>query len=886
MEKEPVAYSTCDPTKGGTPKCGLGCVSKNFKVEHFGMPFDIFYDRIQTRTSPAKRGLALGRQYDVLVLLEGISEEEDRSDLPLTGSMANRFIDCVNQAGFASSQIYVTNMVKCAPPKGRKASQREIKSCLSHFRFELEKVNPKVVLLVGATTMKAFNLDKEGGIYKNRGKIFMVKFPGWEDGPTFKVIPTFHPSMFFYKNDPVAENRMRDDYILAAKVVRGDKLVSPSNTKSFKLIKTTDQFNQMVDDIKKHPLVAFDTESRNLQFRNNPIITMSFCWGYDGTGNQTAVLPIYRHSPTPNKLGWHLEPYWGIHKIRAPLSYIFNSLKTNIFENDKISKAAHNITHDWKLLRKDLQSEIEGPIYDTMVMHHLIREQKPHNLKYLADLELAIGNYDANLQKVADNVDNWDEIPDHLIWPYAAVDAENVFRLTNIYNYKILERSIKENPKLASLYFDRSIPAIKAVLDMEWAGIKMNEKKIHSFIALYTKEQNQILTSLRLQTHNSKFNPLSTTDVKNAAVEAGFANEITNTTKTSGVSTDRKTLMELSSKWDLAEKILNYRTNRKMISTYLEKALTDLDPTDSRIRKSFLLTGTESGRLSCSFLHQIPKPTKSRLANLRDLFEAEQGYLFGYMDYKQIELKVYAILIYLITGDDSLVKIFFDPNSDAHRTMASILLDIEEDRISDLNRDLGKTFNFGAIFGSSGSDLVGKGYETINNIKKIMDWDMVRRGIQRFHAMYPSVRNYMDLIPSIARNQNNTYINVFGRERHLGDALNSRDVNKREKSERELINFTVQSVAAQVNIDTSSLISEQIRSFVKAGSLKPGHMKIVNTVHDSTKTEFHEKLKHWATTFMKNVAERPIPELNNSIFTVDIGVGKTWSEAESKKNKI
>lgn len=879
------AYSSCGGS-GGKPKCGLGCLNSNKQVEIQGIPFDIFYNYQLTNRgwAPAKRGSALGRKYDVVILLDGVTEEDDLRNLPIAGSLASRLTACITQAGFASSQVYITSLVKCSPPKGRKASLTETKACLAHFKHELEMAQPKVVMLVGSTTMRAFNLHNEGGIFKNRGKVFSVKFPNWEDGPTFKVIPTFHPSMFFYKNDPSAEQRMFNDYILAAEIARGDpkRVEKPKN--SFRLIKTTGQFDEMIKEMKEAPLVAFDTESRSLPAHREPMLTMSFCWGYDRPGEQTAVLPIYRHSPTPNSLGWHVDPFWGINRIRAPLDYLFSELKTNIFENEKITKAAHNLKYDWHVILKWAGSSLKGTLYDTMLLHHLIREQKPHDLKYLSDLEFAIGNYSTKVEDIG-QAKGYDRIPDHIFWPYAAIDAENVFRLACIYNFKILERVMDKNPKLYSLYIERVQPALEALVEVEEAGIQMDKSLTVQYKADYEKEQERLLSTLRAKTCNPEFNPLSTVDVRNAAIKDGHSDAITDTSKSSGWSTGKEVLLDLSKQWPIAGDVLQYRTNRKMISTYLDSALVELD-SDSRIRKSFMLHGTESGRLSCSFLHQVPKGTKSGMHNLRDLFVAGKNCLFGYMDYKQIELKVYAMLIYLLTGDRRLVDIFFDPNSDAHTTMASILLEIPEDRITPLNRDVGKTFNFGAIFGSFGSDLVGKEYESENGQRYSMTWETVDRGIGRFHMMYPSVREYMSLIPDITRRQDNTFISVMGRERHMGDALNSRDPKKRGKAERELVNFTVQSPAAQITIDTMSILHRQLKKFQDQGQLKKSHARIINTVHDSLMTEFHEKIQSWVLSLMKTTAERPIPELGGKVFTVDLGVGKTWSEAESKTNKV
>lgn len=892
-------YKTCRTIDGGSPKCGLGCIQKNKRIEVKGQNFEYLINRatpyslktVTGRYVPIHNTAAqsINKTCDLLILLEGIGDEEDQSNSPVSFHIKKHLEDCIAQSGISYSNVYVTPMVKCAPPKGRKASTKEIAACLAHFKVELELIQPKVVLLVGGTTLRAFNLHNEGGIFKNRGKIFNLKYPEWEDGPTFKVIPTFHPNMFYYKKDPIAERRMRDDYILAANVIKDRKIKVNKPKNSFRLIKTTDQFDQMIKEIQDSKLVAFDTESRGLNFRKEPMTVMSFCWGYDddNPSKQTATLPIYYNSPKPNSLGWYLEPYWGINKIRAPYSYLFNELRTKLFENEQISKAAHNMKYDWQVIRQWAKCELKGVLYDSILLHHLICEQKPHDLKYLADLELATGDYGNKVDKIG-NSKGFDRVPNHILWPYAALDAENVYRLTCIYNFYILNRILDPkfpNRKLGSVYYEKTMPLIETLMESEQNGVKMNRQKIVEFKQDYDAEQDKILSYIRQQVNDPDFNPRSPDNLVKVLTQAGFANEITDISKVKGFNTDRNVLLNLVDRWPLANDIIKYRTNSKMISTYLEHALNELDE-DDRIRKSFLIHGTETGRLSCTFLHQIPKPSRSGLRNLRELFEAETGYLFGYMDFKQVEFKVFSVLTYILTGDRSFMDMAFDPKIDAHKKTASMLIDIPVDLISSRNRELGKTLNFGIIYGSEGQDLVKQEWEDLDGNIRPMTWDLIKIGLRRFHNEIPSVKAYSKMVPDIARQQNNIYVNVFGRERHMGESLNSTNLYRRGAAERELVNFTVSSTANQIALDTLVLLYKTFKLLIDKGQLKRHYMKISNIVHDSLMLEFHEKLKDWVVPIIKNTAERRIPELDNKNFTVDIGIGKTWAAAESKENKI
>jgi len=127
----------------------------------------------------------------------------------------------------------------------------------------------------------------------------------------------------------------------------------------------------------------------------------------------------------------------------------------------------------------------------------------------------------------------------------------------------------------------------------------------------------------------------------------------------SGYSTKEEVLEELVLiGCDLARLILAHRKMVKLMSTYLEKALNEVD-VDGRLRYSWLIHGTVTGRLSCPYLHTVPRMDEERTVsgkhNLRDMFIAEEGFTHVYGDFSQIELRILAIL-----ADDVAMKKAFE----------------------------------------------------------------------------------------------------------------------------------------------------------------------------------------------------------------------------------
>jgi len=121
--------------------------------------------------------------------------------------------------------------------------------------------------------------------------------------------------------------------------------------------------------------------------------------------------------------------------------------------------------------------------------------------------------------------------------------------------------------------------------------------------------------------------------------------------KSNRYSVDRMAMDRLAKKYPVCEKIRQFRTARKMISTYVEPLTRAamVDP-ESRVHPTFWLTSS-TGRTRCSNpnFQNLPNKLPGRMASLRirDGIEAQSGYKLCVVDYSQIELRMCAH----VTGD-------------------------------------------------------------------------------------------------------------------------------------------------------------------------------------------------------------------------------------------
>jgi DNA polymerase len=128
----------------------------------------------------------------VMIIAEAPGKEEDESGHPFVGA-AGRFLDHVLEGtGLNRSDFFITNTVKCRPPKNRTPKRLEVDTCTSNYLFEqIELVNPKLVLLLGAVAAKKVLGVKS--INEARGRVI-------EHGGR-KYLVGYHPAVRFYRED-------------------------------------------------------------------------------------------------------------------------------------------------------------------------------------------------------------------------------------------------------------------------------------------------------------------------------------------------------------------------------------------------------------------------------------------------------------------------------------------------------------------------------------------------------------------------------------------------------------------------------------------------------------------------------------------------------------
>jgi DNA polymerase-1 len=302
--------------------------------------------------------------------------------------------------------------------------------------------------------------------------------------------------------------------------------------------------------------------------------------------------------------------------------------------------------------------------------------------------------------------------------------------------------------------------------------------------------------------------------------------------------------------------LLSYREVSKISTTYVEPLLSIANESeDSSVHTDFKQTGTSSGRFSSVNPNMQNIPIVGKWADkVRNCFVAKEGFDLMAIDYSQMELRIMAD----ISKDKTLSQDFLE-GRDVHTATASRILGKELDEISKKERNLGKTINFGMIFGQTGyglSNLLG------------IDVAESTRYINEYFQIYSGVEEYMRETEEQAREKG--YVqSMFGTTRNVA-GLRSKNRRISSASAREAINMPIQGTEADimkfVMIKLQDLIDEKYKD--KAYMLLQIHDEIIFEIEKSVVEDF----KAEANEIMINAVKLDVP------LQTHITVGDSWDK--------
>jgi DNA polymerase len=146
---------------------------------------------------------------EVVFVGEQPGDQEDLQGKPFVGPAGKLFDKALEDAGIDRSQVYVTNVVKHFKWQARgkrrihqKPNWSEIAACRPWLEAELEVIEPRVLVCLGATAAQAL-LGRDFRVSRQRGELV-------ESDLAENVIATVHPSSILRADDDARDREYRE----------------------------------------------------------------------------------------------------------------------------------------------------------------------------------------------------------------------------------------------------------------------------------------------------------------------------------------------------------------------------------------------------------------------------------------------------------------------------------------------------------------------------------------------------------------------------------------------------------------------------------------------------------------------------------------------------
>jgi DNA polymerase-1 len=639
----------------------------------------------------------------LVIVGEAPGAEEELRRKPFVGGAGQLLTRMLTAAGLYRDTLYITNVVKVRPPANQLSRLHELGVSVNDFIpelvDELNRIRPKVVVALGDLACRT--LTGKQPITKWRGSVLPCTLVS---GPL--VVPTLHPA--YILRDYVMHPAVIADLQKAKRVLNGqyapegyDIIVNPT------IVQIEDYIAKCLDN----RAVAFDIETTAVGIR---------CLGLSCEADSALVIPVCRMQIADRENMWRL--------VRL------------LFENEQVTKIGQNMSFDLSFLVPHVGFP-RPPLFDTMLAHHLLVPELPHDLDFLASI-YADMNYYA--------IKPW-ESDDHDTWIYNGRDCIATFR-----TYEKLSQELKES-HMNEFFEGYTMPLFMCLFEMQHRGVRIDSNRREQLRQLLVAEICRLQIAINAAS-GRELNPNSPKQLKEYFYEEQRHTQRVHR-KRGTVTVDKEALGKLAAEGSqVAQLILQYRQAQKLLSTFVDIPLSP----SGCIHSEYVISGTVTGRLSSrtpftgfgSNLQNIPPQA-------RELIVPRPGMCFVKGDLSQAENRVVAWLT------DGIMKKAFQRGDDVHSLAASMLFggQAQDYPKGSHERNVAKTCVHAANYGSGPGQVAAILHCTQSEARKLLE---------KYHESFPEVRRWHERIRArLAKNR--TLVTPLGRKRQFlgrwGDEL-------------------------------------------------------------------------------------------------------------------
>jgi len=512
-----------------------------------------------------------------------------------------------------------------------------------------------------------------------------------------------------------------------------------------------------------------------------------------------------------------------------------------LLEDPSVRLVGQNVKFDAKVMRR-WGVRFANIHLDTMLAAWVLdSDQGSYGLDRLAGQLLGFRTlaYDEVVEKGKTLAD----VPVQRAADYSGEDADLTLRLAGV----LVPRLEREG--LAAVLHDIEMPLVEVLVDMELAGIRV----LPAELAAYSAELAIKLSALEDEIYalaGRRFNINSTKQLQEILFTWRKLEPVRRTR--TGFSVDMDVLEALASQDPVPEKILAHRKLAKLKSTYVDSLPKLVHEATGRVHTHYVQTGTATGRLSSKDpnLQNIPiREEEGR--RIRRAFVPEPGCVFISADYAQVELAILASL----SGDPTLLAAF-EAGKDVHRQTAAHIFGVSEAAVTAEQRRVGKTINFGVIYGQTAFGL-----SQSLKIGRAEADRFIRTYFERFEGVD---RWLKDTIRSAGEKG---YVETLSGRRRAVPAIRSSNRTERAAAERVAVNAPIQGTAADLIKVAMVRLARRL-----ADERLPARLLL--SVHDEIVLEAEERAADRVAAVAKETMERATEHAIP--LAVQVETGDSW----------
>lgn len=123
----------------------------------------------------------------IYFLGEAPGRKEDETGRPFVGRSGQFLRGMIHKIGLKEKDVYITSVVRFRPPENRTPTPKEVEKYKKYVDAELEIIKPKVIVTLGAVSLRKFTDQPIGKVH---AKITPIVW----NGRQIILFPSYHPA--------------------------------------------------------------------------------------------------------------------------------------------------------------------------------------------------------------------------------------------------------------------------------------------------------------------------------------------------------------------------------------------------------------------------------------------------------------------------------------------------------------------------------------------------------------------------------------------------------------------------------------------------------------------------------------------------------------------